>query len=372
MAVYKVIQDIEAEDKIIGPLTLKQFIFAFISAGIWFLGFMIARSTAWPVMFIFLFISIPTTFLAAPLGRDQPNDVWLAAQIRFFLKPRRRIWDQSGIKELVTITAPKREPHVYTDGLSQNEVKSRLTALATTIDSRGWAVKNIAVNLYNQPGYINTQEETSSDRLINPITLPAAVPDVDIAASDDVLDDTNSVSQHFTSMINEAAVKRREDAMQKMHDAATKQQSTAPPTQPVVDPWFLGEQAPKPAPGMATFQGLKVVAPHTETKPETFLDETPKVTEEEAKLSSQLKEIKAHDSEFTRRHHERVINPHHEEKKPPSIDKINDTQKPKITSAPAIINKELSRNNDQSVANLSKLAKEEEDKLSDGTTISFH
>ena len=28
MATYKVIQDIEAEDKLIGPLTLRQFIYA--------------------------------------------------------------------------------------------------------------------------------------------------------------------------------------------------------------------------------------------------------------------------------------------------------------------------------------------------------
>ena len=32
MATYKVIQDIEAEDKLVGPLTLKQFIYAGISA----------------------------------------------------------------------------------------------------------------------------------------------------------------------------------------------------------------------------------------------------------------------------------------------------------------------------------------------------
>jgi hypothetical protein len=31
MATYKVIQDIEAEDKLVGPLSLKQFIFALIA-----------------------------------------------------------------------------------------------------------------------------------------------------------------------------------------------------------------------------------------------------------------------------------------------------------------------------------------------------
>ncbi|MGH7158305.1 MAG: PrgI family mobile element protein [Candidatus Saccharimonadales bacterium] len=32
MATYKVIQDIEAEDKILGPLTLRQFIYAGVAA----------------------------------------------------------------------------------------------------------------------------------------------------------------------------------------------------------------------------------------------------------------------------------------------------------------------------------------------------
>ena len=39
MAVYKVIQDIEAEDKLLGPLTLKQFIFGAVAVGFAFVAF---------------------------------------------------------------------------------------------------------------------------------------------------------------------------------------------------------------------------------------------------------------------------------------------------------------------------------------------
>ncbi len=50
---------------------------------------------------------------------------------------------------MVTVTAPHTEEHVFTDGLSSVEIKSRLKALASTIDSRGWAVKNVAIDLAN-------------------------------------------------------------------------------------------------------------------------------------------------------------------------------------------------------------------------------
>jgi hypothetical protein len=39
MAVYKVIQDVEAEDKLLGPLTLKGFIYALIAATCAFIEF---------------------------------------------------------------------------------------------------------------------------------------------------------------------------------------------------------------------------------------------------------------------------------------------------------------------------------------------
>jgi multisubunit Na+/H+ antiporter MnhF subunit len=42
MAVYKVIQDIEAEDKLVGFLTLKTFIYAIIAVVLAYLNFRIA------------------------------------------------------------------------------------------------------------------------------------------------------------------------------------------------------------------------------------------------------------------------------------------------------------------------------------------
>src|SRR5581483_7467472 len=109
MAVYKVIQDIEAEDKLLGPLTLKGFIY-FVIAG--FLAFLNVRisigGTGGGYRFIAVFIlfwpMLLFGVLASPLGGEQPTEVWLLSHVRFFLKSKIRIWNQLGQAQLVTIT----------------------------------------------------------------------------------------------------------------------------------------------------------------------------------------------------------------------------------------------------------------------------
>src|ERR1043165_5457079 len=138
MAVYKVIQDVEAEDKLFGPLTFKSFVYAIIAGTLAFVNFKLLLIGA-PIKWIFIpMFAIPMILfgvLASPLGRDQPTEVWLLSKIRYFLKPRARIWDQEGMDELVTVTAPKKEELRLTKDFSQSEVHSRLKTLASTLDT---------------------------------------------------------------------------------------------------------------------------------------------------------------------------------------------------------------------------------------------
>jgi hypothetical protein len=130
MAVYKVIQDIESEDKIVGFLTLKTFVYALICGALLYINIrFVLANVLGPLRFAFVFLLIwPMLMfgiLAAPLGREQPTETWILAHVRFFLKPRLRIWNQSGLLELVTITAPKKIERQLTKNLSQTEVRSR-------------------------------------------------------------------------------------------------------------------------------------------------------------------------------------------------------------------------------------------------------
>jgi len=224
MATYKVLQDIEAEDKLLGPLTLKQFIFAGITIVLGVVQFKIITAPGsifvkLPFLLLFFLPMLVFGFLAAPIGRDQPNDVWLLHRLRFYFKPHKRIWNQDGMSDLVTITVPKHIEHHLTNNLTQTEVSSRLQALANTIDSRGWAIKNVNVNLYAEPGYLMGSDE--SERLLSPDNLPQDVPLADVQAADDMLDArSNPTAQHLDQLMRASAHDHLQRIASRVHGTA--------------------------------------------------------------------------------------------------------------------------------------------------------
>lgn len=240
MATYTVLQDIEAEDKLVGPLTLWQFIYASISIVCIYLSALVVMKQMMYFLIILVPVAIFVGFLAIPWGGDQTTEVWALAKLRFFLKPRLRKWDQSGMTELVEVTAPKHVERVYTDGLSQHEVKSRLRALASTLDSRGWAVKNVNVNLATTlPSY------SASDRLFDVSTTPQETAVIDVHPGDDMLDENaNPVGHTFSTMINKAATLHHQTLVDRMN------QPLPPVPQAPADQvmQFQSQAAPPPAP----------------------------------------------------------------------------------------------------------------------------
>ena len=355
MATYKVLQDIEAEDKILGPLTLKQFIFAIITFAIGFINFKIVTTAGlsvvrWPLAIAFLIPMAVFGFLAAPIGRDQPNDVWLLARIRYLIKPHQRVWNQDGVNQLVTITAPKKIEQIRTNGLNQFEVESRLKALANTLDSRGWAIKNVDVNLFAQPGYINYA--ATSDRLVQ-LSPSNATTVVDIHAADDILDtDSNPTAHHLDQMIQESTASHKKKVLESVKNPI----STAEPA----NYWFLNQptaQTPAPA-GYTTFQSSSVIAPGSSD------DNSAIPTKDEKALLAEIEEQKNTEPMYK--------NPHIKTIQPLGIpdDKAgvslhsqtvaDDAQKAQATSgantsSPAILN--LASNDDLNVATIARQAK---------------
>lgn len=229
MAVYKVIQDIESEDKLLGPLTLKGFIYAVIAGLCAFVDFRLilapdVGSWRWLVILLLVFPMILFSVLASPLGRQQPTEVWLLAHLRFLVKPRMRLWDQTGISKLVSITAPKKIAKPHTKGLSETEVRSRLQTLTATLDSRGWAIKNL--NLQPNPAF-----EAISDRLVAPNTLNRAAIDVDISPADDIMDEKNNpTAQYFSDLMQQQDDQRKLNISSAISAARTE---AALPAQPI-------------------------------------------------------------------------------------------------------------------------------------------
>jgi hypothetical protein len=244
MATYKVLQDIEAEDKLVGPLTLRQFIYAAVTAICLYIGFLLITKGAPLIAFIFLPPAMVTGFFAFPWGREQPTEIWALAKMRFMIKPRKRIWDQSGVKELVTVTAPKRVEPFYTSNLSQNEVSSRLHALADTIDSRGWAIKNVQTGMSTMPT-VTGVNPADSDRLVGVNILPEVQPLAGTPADDMMDEQTSPIAKQFDQMIKQSNAQHHERILQEISQA----QAAPPPPPPVPAPtttppndyWFLNQ-----------------------------------------------------------------------------------------------------------------------------------
>ncbi len=254
MAQYKVLQDIEADDKLLGPLSLRQFIYAAIVVVQLFIAFQLASRVS--IFFVVPFLPTIIFFglLAAPIGQNQSSEIWLLAKIRYFVFPRRRIWNQDGILELVTITVPKKIEEHLSKEFSQEEVKSRLKALASTLDTRGWAVKNVGTETFQRAA---AAVQTSDDRLVTIAAIPQEVPFAETPEAT-VLDPGNPLAQKMEAMIKESGQEHRQEIIERMRSASNAQTAQPPAVAPapVASP-NLPTIPINPAPAVIAPQPLK-------------------------------------------------------------------------------------------------------------------
>ena len=374
MGVYKVIQDIEAEDKLFGPLTLKQFIFACVAAVCFYLSFWAVMNELLFLLVVFLPPGVFFGFLAFPWSSDQPTEVWMMAKLRFLFRPRKRIWDQAGIKELVTITVPKKEQKHYTDGLSNREVKSRLRALADTIDTRGWAVKNVNVNLSAQPGFA----AAGSDRLVALSSTQQIAPDYDVKADDDIYDERfSSTAQHFNQLIEQSSQSHRQQLVQRLQpNQQSSNQKSATPAAPANDYWFMRQPAAPAQKNTSTFQAAPIVTPGQSTTNNQPTNQQPSLDEQKVleqihaqqqrpnPMNSHLKTILPLDQQQAA-----ATTTNNYSNDESDEDQAQKSQKEDESKKADIVN--LARNNDLSVETIARQAKKSDDS-SDEVVVSLH
>lgn len=210
MAQYKVPQDVEAEDKLIGPFSFRQFIYlgvvalcAAVMFGLWqlFPGLIIV-----PLPFAVLFL-----VLALPLRKDQPMETYLTAVIRFYLKPRKRLWQPEGSMGLVTIVAPKVAEVQLTKSVGGVAAAQQLQYLAQVVDTQGWASRGVVAPTVSMNDTAYAEAQTAED----------------------ILDDDTRVARTFDSMIDKSNSNYRQTIVQKLRDAAST--PSTPTTNPGVN-----------------------------------------------------------------------------------------------------------------------------------------
>ena len=143
MANHKVPTDVETADKLIGFLSLKQFIFTLAGFGTIFIAYTFAKATPFlaipflPVIFVFFILGLYQK-------KDQPVEVFLAAWLKFKLSPKTKIWNQEGYEQHVIVTAPKKETIDYSKGMTRQDVRDKLKGLGTIADTKGWSAKGVS------------------------------------------------------------------------------------------------------------------------------------------------------------------------------------------------------------------------------------
>jgi hypothetical protein len=212
MAVYKVPQDVEADDKLLGPFSFRQFIYLIIVA--------IAIAIAWGLSRLFIplaIIPLPVIIffgaLALPLRKDQPMEIYLAAIVSFYLKPRKRLWQADGIQSLIEITVPKVVEIQRSKNLTQSEAERRLSYLADIVDTGGWAIRGVG----------GAPQTTSP--MQNEVFFEAQ-------QAEDILSNDGGVSRSFDTMITQSDQRHRQEVMDRMRQ--TNIDNTPPPPPPPV------------------------------------------------------------------------------------------------------------------------------------------
>lgn len=162
MAEYKVPQDVEAEDKLLGPFSFRQFVYLMIVVGLFGLGFLLFK------IFPFLaFLVVPPILLfgalALPIHKDQPMETYLTALISFYTRPNTRVWRPGEPDSIVEISAPKNTEEVPLKTIGDEETSRRLSFLANIVDTEGYAVKG-RTN-FGVKDEIYAEAETAEDML---------------------------------------------------------------------------------------------------------------------------------------------------------------------------------------------------------------
>ncbi len=238
MAVYKVPQDVEADDKLLGPFSFRQFIYLIVvaisAAGAWGLAQLFIPLAIIPLPFILFFGA-----LALPLRKDQPMEAYLTAIVSFyFLKSRRRFWEPDGIDSFVTIIAPKNSDIKRTKDINQTEAEKRFSYLAGIVDSHGWAVRGQGVD---------APANLSSDLYY------------EAQSATDVMDNNTSMAQGLDRMLQDSNAAHKKQLADQMltpslatpAPAVDSYQVPTPTASPVVEAAesnpLLGGQAYQPA-----------------------------------------------------------------------------------------------------------------------------
>lgn len=207
MGQYKVPQDVEAEDKLLGPLTARQFIYLIIALA-W--GGLMWRVFSWNIVIMILVI-LPVSgfFILLGVGRrqEQSFESYFVAVVRFMLVPRIQVWDKD-ISTDVLVKPEEKRPELITE---KHVTRGSLEQLALIMDTHG-SQKDPTIQLQDA----TNQAMVMSQRVVDPSQIAgvSSQPRTQrVATTDDVLDADSTRSNEVGQLLENIEANIHQQAM---------------------------------------------------------------------------------------------------------------------------------------------------------------
>lgn len=239
MGQYKVPQDVETEDKILGPLSIKQFVYVIIGL-LW--AFLMWRIFSFAII-IAVVLALPVTGFFFLLGFGQregvPFEDYVVAFIRFLLVPRKRIWIKDDTKEVIVQDEKKPETNL---NQRKNVSTGQLKQLASIIDTRG-NFKDPSIQLVSE----DSDAAIYAERIIGPAAKGVGG-QVNVAAQlttpkDDVLDESSQRSAAVGQLLHGVEQGVRQNAVAQVQQALQQPQAQQNATPPNLQPQQVQQNA---------------------------------------------------------------------------------------------------------------------------------
>lgn len=136
---FQVPQFIETEDKIVGPLTLKQFLYFAVAGGVCFILFFFLNLAFW-VFVTIIFVTIAAAFAFIKVN-GRPLSAAAFSALGFYWQPRFYLWQKT--EEKLKVPAIKEEPKITQIKSGLDDLWNRLQTSREPIPKREKAISPV-------------------------------------------------------------------------------------------------------------------------------------------------------------------------------------------------------------------------------------
>ncbi|MFH1749759.1 MAG: PrgI family protein [bacterium] len=157
---FQVPQNIDMEDKIVGPLTMKNFLILLFGGMFVYVIFLLPLPRAVSIV-IAVPIIIALLLVSFIKIQDQSFPKFFTSLVYFWLRPKKRVWSQKDILPEIKIKDKPKKEEIH---ISKQVSSQAIQKLAEIVDTKGWkpiSSENSEQEPLNISNRVKSSEETN-------------------------------------------------------------------------------------------------------------------------------------------------------------------------------------------------------------------